>query len=258
MDKDIILILNASEGILQIVVGQYIENNKPKLLCHQEWDCPKNGTERLSPLIQDIFQKLDIPLARIKRIASIIGAGSFTGIRLCLATSSALSRVLEAEQVSIDFLTALAYNAPTKANSKIRVITHAKRNLVHCADFICNEKNFPCQIANTSLVSPEIAFSDNTIDYILGSGVEKYKEGLADKISVKNLLPSYANALNPHVLLQLAKEARVSEKDLDAEYVRSCDALDNLEHIAEKLGNDSQESFNLYNKLVEDKSVHNV
>ncbi len=258
MCKDILLILNASEGILQIVVGQYVENSLPKLLCHQEWDCPKNGTERLSPLIQEIFTSLNIPLARIKRIASLTGAGSFTGIRLCLATSSALSRVLEAEQVSIDFLTALAYNAPTKANNTIRVITHAKRNLVHCADFICNEKNIPCQKAKTSLISPEIAFNDSNIDYILGSGVEKYKESLADKIYTKHLLASYTNILNPHVLLQLAQEASISDTDLEAEYVRTCDAVDNLEHISQKLGNDTEESFNLYNKIVKDKNIYTV
>ncbi len=258
MQKDIILILNASEGILQIVVGQRQEDKSSLLLCHQEWDCPKNCTERLSPLIKEIFKKLDLPLSRIYRIASLTGAGSFTGIRLCLATSSALSRALKTEQVAIDFLHALAYNAPIQIGNKIRVISHAKRNLVHLADFIVKNDSFLEQIDKTSLTSPEFAFSDSTIDYILGSGVEKYKENLKDSIKIKHLLPIYTNRLNPSILLDLANNASPSDKDLEAEYVRSCDALDNLEHISQKLGNSHEDSLALFNTLTKDKTIHKI
>ncbi len=230
------LILNASEGILQIVVG-----DSAQVLAHQEWDCPKNGTEKLVPYIKDMMCALEISLDKISRISSVIGAGSFTGIRLCLSTSAALSRVLNTEQVAIDFLHALSFNAPTKQRTHTRVITHAKKNLVHCADFVCDLNEFPVQQGATRLIAPNEAIMSPLPHFLLGSGVQKISD-LPKDIST-TILQANANILNPRVLLFLANTLEVCENDPSPEYVRACDAVDNLEHISQKLGNNSEAAF---------------
>ncbi len=246
-EKNITLILNASEGILQIIVAR-----EKTLLAHQEWDCPKNATEKLTLLIKDIFQKLDLPLNSIEKIASVVGAGSFTGIRLCQQTSAALARVFNAKQVAIDFLHALAFNAPTKQNTHTRVITHAKKNLVHCADFIANEENIPVQISKTVLIEPLKALAENAtnnqVNYILGSGLNKIREKENESAIV--FLPEIANNLNPLVLILLANYNQASNKDIEPEYVRSCDAVDNLEYISQKLGNNPDAALNKYQEII--------
>ncbi len=258
-DKNINLILNASEGILQIVVGEISEEGN-KVLVNQEWDCPQNSTEKLTPLIKDIFQKLDIPLNSIARIACVIGAGSFTGIRLSLCTAAGLSRIIQAKQVAIDFLQALAFNAPTQENTYTCVITHAKRNLVHCAEFISNEKNIPIQISPTRLIEPEnllneikssVQLPERIPDFILGSGVFKYSHIFTQESIKTCIMSKHANILNPFVLLDLSQNLEVSEKDISPEYVRACDAVDNLNHISKKLGNNTTAAFNLYNTLIQ-------
>ncbi len=245
-NKDITLVLNASEGSLQIVLAK---NNV--ILAHQEWDCPKNATEKLTPLIKDIFQKLDLPLSSISKIASVIGAGSFTGIRLCQQTSAALARIFNAEQVAIDFLHALAFNAPTSKGTHTRVITHAKKNLVHCADFITNDENIPTQISKTVLIEPSKTLEQSVtykVDYILGSGLNKIREYEAQSDIV--FMPENANILNPRVLLFLANYNQASNKDIAPEYVRTCDAVDNLEYISTKLGNSPEAAFSKYKEIV--------
>ncbi len=263
MQTDTILILNASEGILQIVVG----TSDNKLLAHEEWDCPNNGTEKLTPYIKELFSKLNLPLVSIRKIACIVGAGSFTGIRLCMMTAEALARALsnndrKIELVGIDYLYALAHNAPMNENARIRVITHAKKNLVHSADFTA-ENSIPTQVDDTRLISPnealeelcscEKAYANN---YLLGSGVNKISQELRD-LSTKTmheksiiLLNTYNNFLNAHALLKLANEKEQAENTIDAFYVRSCDAVDNLEHISNKLGNNAQEALKLYKKII--------
>ncbi len=244
-EKNICLILNASEGILQIVVAQ--EQN---ILAHQEWDCPKNATEKLTLYIKDIFQKLNLPLNSIARIACVVGAGSFTGIRLCQQTSAAFARVFNAKQVAIDFLHALAFNAPTKKGTRTRVITHAKKNLVHCADFIANEENIPLQVTKTVLIEPIKTLAETNASYILGSGLNKIREKQEEYDIV--FMPENANLLNPKVLAFLAFYNLASHKDLQPEYVRSCDAVDNLEYISAKLGNNPKAAFNKYKEIIED------
>ncbi len=252
-NKNLSLVLNASEGILQIVVG----DDENLVLAHQEWDCPQNGTEKLTPYIKDIFKKLERNLEDISRIACVTGAGSFTGIRLTLCTSSALSRVVDSKQVSIDFLHALSFNAFCKKNTQIRVITHAKKNLVHCADFIVDENSYPQQKGATNLIDPLDALTfensfDNSIPiFLLGSGVKKLNQEIIEKLESNIfILPESANIINPRVLLFLANSLEASEKDLNPEYVRACDAVDNLEHISKKLGNNSEEAFKLYSNII--------
>ncbi len=248
--KNICLILNASEGILQIIVAQ--DN---LILAHQEWDCPKNATEKLTLYIKDIFEKLAISLQDISKIACVVGAGSFTGIRLCQQTSAALARVFGAKQVAIDFLHALAFNAPTKKGTRTRVITHAKKNLVHCADFIANENNIPVQVMKTVLIEPLKTLAkansekqnDFRVQYILGSGLNKIREEEEHDIV---FMPESANVLNPRVLLYLAQNSEEVARDIEPEYVRSCDAVDNLEFISTKLGNSPEAAFDKYKEIV--------
>ncbi len=260
-DINTILILNASEGILQILVGY--ENDSKTILAHQEWNCPQNSTEKLTPLIKEIYKKLELPLQSISKIACVVGAGSFTGIRLCLTTAQALARVLSSNekkvmQVSIDFLEALAYNAPLSENIHVRVITHAKRNLVHSADFIYENLKFQ-QIENTKLVSPNEAFEEllekNIPYFLLGSGVEKISHDEVSQIhstpaKMVQVMDLSKNLLNPRVLLDLANNSIPVSCDLNPEYVRSCDAVDNLEHISKKLGNNPEEAFKQYYNFV--------
>ncbi len=256
IEKNILLIINASEGILQIVLGEKTSKGTIKLLVNQEWDCPKDSTEKLTPLIKQIFSQLGLALSSIYKIASVTGAGSFTGIRLSLCSSAALSRALDAQQCSIDFLTALSYNASTTKGTITRVITHAKKDLVHVADFLFEEDNKAVQLEATRILSPtqvleELTSNDNKVHFLLGSGLTKHEELFmqAKDRTKTSFLSSYTNSLNPQVLLKLAFENNCNLRYLDAEYVRSCDAVDNLAHISKKLGNDVDSSFKLYDEL---------
>lgn len=237
------LVLNASEGVLQIVVG-----SQAKLLAHQEWDCPKNSTEKLVPLLDEIFKKLDLSFSSLTRIACVVGAGSFTGIRLSLVTAAALARVHNIKQVPIDFLHALSYNAPTNKGTHTRVITHAKKNLVHCADFISDSNNIPVQQGKTLLLEPKDIFYAPLPHYLLGSGTAKL-ESIEKNENCIILAPS-ANILNPQVLLGLANSLPVEVKDIKAEYVRTCDAVDNLKHISQQLGNNTDCAFKKYEEII--------
>ena len=100
------LILNAAEGVLQIVVTE-----DEAILCAQEWYRSERATEILAPALAELATSLGIRWSDLRRIACVRGPGSFTGIRLTLATAAALRRCGRAQLAGLDYMQALATTA---------------------------------------------------------------------------------------------------------------------------------------------------
>ena len=92
------LILNAAEGVLQIVVTE-----DEAILCAQEWYRSERATEILAPALAELATSLGIRWSDLRRIACVRGPGSFTGIRLTLATAAALRRCGRAQLAGLEF-----------------------------------------------------------------------------------------------------------------------------------------------------------
>ena len=151
------LILNAAEGALQIIVTE-----DERLLCVQEWHKADRATEILAPALAEICTALGITPAAFRRIACVRGPGSFTGIRLVLTTAAALRRVGQARLAGLDYMQALATSAVLQHNlfygTPVWVLTHARRNLVHCQPFMSYGPQIPAQPLNAvDLCSPREA-----------------------------------------------------------------------------------------------------
>lgn len=82
-----------------------------RLLCAHDWHAPSQGAELLAPALAHAFERLSIRPGDIGRIACVRGPGSFTGLRLVLATAAGLARTTGALQGGIDYLTLLANGA---------------------------------------------------------------------------------------------------------------------------------------------------
>ena len=129
------LILNAAEGALQIILT---DDGRP--LASQEWHRPERATEILAPALADMLQRLGLRPSDLRRIACVRGPGSFTGIRLVLATAAALRRAGKARLAGLDYMQALATSAVMARGmlwgGQVHVLTHARRNLVHYQPFM--------------------------------------------------------------------------------------------------------------------------
>lgn len=117
----------------------------PTMCFAGQWNAPSQGAELLAPALRDACERLRIGVADIRRIAVVRGPGSFTGIRLALATASGLARATGAELGGIDYLPLLAQNARAGIGLalprplRLFALTHARRNLVHMQGFACDE-----------------------------------------------------------------------------------------------------------------------
>lgn len=245
------LVLNAAESVLQIA---FTDDEKP--LAFQEWRAPKRGTEILAPALQHMCDSLKISLSRLRRIACVCGPGSFTGIRLVLSTAAGLRRTTGAQLASLDYMQALATSAVMWRGllygQKVAVLTHARRDLVHYQPFISYGPQIPAQpLEPVSLISPAQALGEIAASpcHVCGGGLERNPAQFALPVTGQGpvgapeavLMPELVNPILQALCL-LARHGDYFPDDLEPKYVRSCDAVDNLEDLARRQGRDPAEA----------------
>lgn len=80
-----------------------------KLVAELTLHTDKHHSEQLMPHIADIFRLANVAKSELKGIAVSIGPGSFTGLRIGLATAKALAYALAVPIIGVPTLAALAY-----------------------------------------------------------------------------------------------------------------------------------------------------
>ena len=276
------LILNAAEGVLQIVV-----TDDEKTLCSQQWHRADRATEILAPALEGLCAALDIKPTSFRRIACVRGPGSFTGIRLVLATTAALRRTGKAAVTGLDYMQALATTVALRGQllfgATIWVLTHARRNLVHCQSFLSYGPMIPAQPSTTvDLCSPDDALKrivasrtaplpdgvpagSRTI-WVCGSGLSRNAavfcpldlmrpslDGTAPKADEGAPIITLEDLVTPDInaLCLLARHGEFDDKDIEPLYVRPCDAVENLPQLAPRQGLTGEEATASLERLLQ-------
>lgn len=91
------------------VCGVSILEDK-KLLCSLDTNTGRTHSENLVPMINEALAEVELDSFDIELLVCDIGPGSFTGIRIGVATARAFSDSLDLPCVGISSLEALAYN----------------------------------------------------------------------------------------------------------------------------------------------------
>lgn len=87
-------------------------------------------SETLMPLIKQMFEEINLTLSDINLLVSDIGPGSFTGIRIGIATVKAFADSLNIPSIGINSLDSLTYNSQNMGI--ICSLIDAKKNNVYC------------------------------------------------------------------------------------------------------------------------------
>lgn len=232
---------------------QFLLSEDSALLCAQDWLTRNDGTELLATALDFACRSLGRASAEIARVACVAGPGSFTGIRLALATSAGLARANGGRQAGLDYLQCLAATAQAGPGERVGVYTVARRGWLYSGDYVVDAQGIP-RLQESIVLLPEprgendlLAFNQPFLadlpipDYLVGNGVAPHREFFELLFPVRTRILSPAcNHPSSAALLALTNavdwEDDATLRDVEPLYLRAPDAVDNLDAIAAARG----------------------
>lgn len=234
-----VLALNCTESLLQVVIG-----SPEGVLFSQELSCPGNAMPHMAPAIAAGLKTLGLKSLDLAGLACVRGPGSFTGIRMALATTQGLAMGTGLPMAGIEYLPLVAAEAASLHKGEVWAVTYARRNQVYVQGFL-TPSGLPIGPA-AALTVPEAAALLGKRPpglMLVGSGVRLNREVFEQEVREAVILSGPTTGFpSPKTLLTAALEADFSAALLRPIYIRKSDAEQNLNSIAEKRGIDVTEA----------------
>lgn len=150
----------------------------------------KTHSERLIPMLEQLLIAADWQLKDLDFIGVVNGPGSFTGIRIGIATAQGLSQVLKIPMIGIGSLDTLSW-AGWGRKEDIVVILDARKNEWYSARYSWKDNRECLELPRA--VSPQYLTSElDKLDrefIFVGDAVPKAKEYLERTLGVKAIIP---------------------------------------------------------------------
>lgn len=207
-----ILCIDTSSDICGISI---LENTNS--LINLDNNTGKTHSENLMPMIKTAFDKTNLSLKDINLIACNIGPGSFTGIRIGVASSKAFQDSLGIPCIGISSLESLAYNILLKNN----IPFDKNRSNLICSILDCKNNNCyfalyetkgnyledliepECDSINTCISILQCYLDDNFDNYniiFVGDGSKTFENQINEKFKFAKILDENLDVLNSYNL----------------------------------------------------------
>ena len=183
-----ILAVDTSSKNCSVAIVEVYENKNYNIIAFENSDDEKTHSQKLMPIIDKVFKEHNLTLKDMDLLACCVGPGSFTGIRIGIATMKAFADVTNIKTVSVTSLESLSYNI--EEDGIIIPIIDCKNNNVYSAIF-SRENNTYKQIGENiadnidNAISLYKANAENKNITFVGDGSILYKDLLTSKLSNK-------------------------------------------------------------------------
>lgn len=168
-----------------------LEDNK--LICEYTINTKKTHSQKLMPMIENMLNISDININEIDVIAVCEGPGSFTGLRIGMATAKAIAHVNKLPIVGINSVEILAGNM-NLCDKNICSILDAQRTKVYMGQYKF-ENNELIEIKNVDVIEIDELIeelSNSNEEWILvGEAVYKYEDKLRAVDNIHIPAPSH-------------------------------------------------------------------
>lgn len=187
-----ILAIDTSSKICTVAITE----DTKKIIELQSHD-EKTHSVKLMPMIDEALKNANLTLSDIDLLACSVGPGSFTGVRIGIATAKAFADIKNIPVVSVSSLEGLAYNlidTTTEFETTLFCsMIDAKNSNVYCGLY-CNSNSGLTQIADLmaepidtviSKINTLVSNTDTNLKHIhfVGDGACIYQDILKQKIS---------------------------------------------------------------------------
>lgn len=200
-----ILAIDTSSKICSVAIT---EDHQKIIELHS--DDEKTHSVKLMPMVDEAFKSTNLTLNNIDLLVCSVGPGSFTGVRIGIATMKAFADAKNIPVVQVSSLEGLAYNvisesipAAQLANTLFCSLIDANNNNVYCGlyryynnclnqftDLIA--ENIETVIAKIDTVLHSFSSQFNHIVFV-GDGSVSYKDLLAKSFDEANIILHFAS-----------------------------------------------------------------
>ena len=201
-----------------------------KLHAESNLHLSRTHTERLLPGIRQMLEQTGTRLEQLDAVAVTTGPGSFTGLRIGLATAKTLALVTGKPLVGISTLDVLAGNLAC-VDGLVCAILDARRGEVYTACYRRERGADATRVTDYLTLSPgDLVRRFQEPVFLVGDGVWTYGERLRQESDQEvTLAPLELNVPRASVLCRLgmavlARGGAVKPADLQALYLRPSDA----------------------------------
>ena len=182
-----------------------------KILAESLRESPQSFSETLMPQVEEVI-KISGAFENLDAVAVSIGPGSFTGLRIGLATAKALAYAWGIKIIGVPTLLAMSYNFP---NAKVVPMIDAQKNRAYCQLF---DKNLPLSELEVKPIDEVITEAGRLDGEIFLCGDVLHK--------IKIPLPPNVKLAPPHLRMPRASSVAWCAEDL-----RRVDNVMNLEPL---------------------------
>lgn len=217
------------DSATQVASVAVVEDDK--LLAELTFNMKKNHSERLMPMLALMLEEIGMDLDDITGFAVAVGPGSFTGLRIGLATMKSLAYVKDKPILAVPTLDGLAANLEG-CQGIICPILNARRNEVYTALYRwngnCHQRLTKYMATGLAALAKIIAKEGSGVTF-LGDGVPLYRKTLESLIPQARFATS-SNAIcrGAHIArlgLDKLKQGQVSDYfSLEPLYIRESEA----------------------------------
>ena len=227
-----ILSMETSSNICSVAILEDNEVIKEISICDEN-----THSQKLMPLVSQIFEQTNLSLEDIDLFACDKGPGSFTGIRIGIATLKAFSDVSSKPIIGISSLDALAHNITT--DGYICSLIDAKHDNVYCCIYQLSD-NIYTKIQDYSFnniheLAQELSKYNNLI-FFVGNGSILYKDVLQSELKEKAIIneDSSVHSINAINICKVAFQGFLSNSnknffDVEPLYIKKSSAEISLE-----------------------------
>ncbi len=146
----------------------------------------KTHSQAIMPMVDKVLTQCECDISDIDLFAAAKGPGSFTGLRIGIATIKGLAHAVNKPVIGISTLEGLAYNLPY-CEHMIVPIMDARRNQVYTGAFLWDGEELR-EVGEPEAISIEECV-DTCSDFLetvfLGDGVPVYREYIKEKLGDK-------------------------------------------------------------------------
>jgi tRNA threonylcarbamoyladenosine biosynthesis protein TsaB len=147
------------------------------LLAEAYADDQKTHSVKLMPMIDRLFREAERTLRQVALMGVVTGPGSFTGLRIGVATAKALAYSIHAPVVGLNTLDFLAASVSDSADAMICSAVDARNASVYCNAYIEGKALWECKVRSVPELTEKLrTLSEKTGRRVIvtGDGAKKY------------------------------------------------------------------------------------